>query len=117
VPEGRVRGVGDNPAAMTHSDAAAIPLSDLARRTGAALDGPGDVAIARIGTLEGAGPGDIAFLANPRYRGQLAHTRASAVIVAPADAGRTALPKLVSDNPYAVFAAIAQILHPAPAAE
>ena len=102
---------------MTDSAATAIPLSELARRTGATLAGSGDVAIARVGTLERAGPGDIAFLANPRYRAQLAQTRASAVIVSPADASRTALPRLVSDNPYAVFAAVAQILHPAPAAE
>src|SRR5438105_2803113 len=102
---------------MTDSAATAVLLSELARRTGATLEGPGDVVIARIGTLERAGPGDIAFLANPRYRAQLASTRASAVIVAPADAARTALPRLVSSNPYAVFAAIAQILHPAPAVE
>src|SRR2546423_14012293 len=90
---------------MTDSAAAAVPLSELARRTGATLEGPGDIVIARVGTLERAGPGDIAFLANPRYRAQLATTRASAEIVAPADAAHTPLPRLVSSNPYAVFAA------------
>jgi UDP-3-O-[3-hydroxymyristoyl] glucosamine N-acyltransferase len=91
-----------------------LTLAELARRTGAALQGDGSVEIARVGTLERAGPGDIAFLANPRYRSQLAGTRASAVIVAPDDAAQTPLPKLISDNPYATFAAVAQALVPAP---
>ena len=91
------------------------PLSELARVTGAALDGDGSVVVTRVATLEHAGSGDIAFLANPRYRSQLAATRASAVIVDPAAAGATPLPKLVSANPYAVYARVAAILHPAAA--
>jgi predicted thioesterase len=35
--------------------------------------------IERVGTLDQAGSGAIAFLADPRYRAQLEHTRASAV--------------------------------------
>src|SRR4051812_40969403 len=91
-------------------------LAELARLVGATLDGDGSVRIANIATLERAGPGDIAFLANPRYRAQLAATRASAVIVAPAAVAETPLPKLVSRNPYATFARVAAILHPSPTA-
>jgi UDP-3-O-[3-hydroxymyristoyl] glucosamine N-acyltransferase len=87
-------------------------LSELAARTGARLDGDGNVDILRMGTLEDAGPGSIAFLANPKYRRQLAATRAEAVIVAPDFAAGTALPKLVSSNPYATYAKVATILHP-----
>jgi len=94
----------------------ACTLAELARRTGAALEGDGSVSVSRVGTLERAGPGDIAFLANPRYRAKLATTRASAVIVSPADAAHTALPRLVSANPYATFAAVARLLAPDPAA-
>jgi UDP-3-O-[3-hydroxymyristoyl] glucosamine N-acyltransferase len=92
--------------------AASYTLDELARRVGARVDGDGSVPITHLGTLESAGAGAIAFLANPRYRAQLAATRASAVIVAPGDAAHTALPKLVSDNPYATFARIAQLLNP-----
>ena len=88
-------------------------LEDLARSVGATLDGDGSVRIARIATLERAGPNDIAFLTNPRYRAELATTRASAVIVDPATAAATPLPKLVSTNPYATYARVAAILHPA----
>ena len=87
-------------------------LSELAARTGATLDGDGAVDIARMATLEDAGPGDIAFLSNPKYRGQLATTRAGAVIVAPDIARETALPKLVSANPYATYAKAATVLYP-----
>jgi UDP-3-O-[3-hydroxymyristoyl] glucosamine N-acyltransferase len=94
------------------SEPSAVSLAELAGRTGASVDGDGDVRVARVGTLEHAGPGDIAFLSNPRYRGQLATTRATAVIVAPDAAALTPLPKLVSRNPYAVYARVAAILHP-----
>ncbi|MGE5089364.1 MAG: UDP-3-O-(3-hydroxymyristoyl)glucosamine N-acyltransferase [Candidatus Levyibacteriota bacterium] len=91
-------------------------LDELARRCGATVDGDGATTIERVGTLEHAGPRDIAFLANPRYRPQLATTRAGAVIVAPDDVAATALPKLVARDPYATFARVANILHPAEAA-
>ena len=89
-------------------------LAELARLAGARVDGDGSVRIERVGTLEHGAAGAIAFLANPRYRAQLESTHASAVIVAPADAAGSALPKLVSENPYATYAKVAAILHPAP---
>jgi UDP-3-O-[3-hydroxymyristoyl] glucosamine N-acyltransferase len=91
-------------------------LAELALRTGATLDGDGAVEVSRVATLEFAGPGAIAFLANPKYRSQLASTGASAVIVAPEMAAQTALPKLVGGNPYAIYAKVAAILHAAPGA-
>src|SRR6266545_3489481 len=89
-------------------------LAELASLTGARVDGDAAVRVERVATLEGATSGAIAFLANTRYRAQLATTHASAVIVAPAFASATPLPKLVSDNPYATYAKVAAILHPAP---
>jgi UDP-3-O-[3-hydroxymyristoyl] glucosamine N-acyltransferase len=74
-----------------------LRLDALAARTGA--------------TLERAGRGDIAFLANPRYRAQLEATQASAVIVAPSFAHATKLPKLLSRNPYATYARVAALLY------
>ena len=87
-------------------------LGELAHLAQAMLDGDAAIVVDRVATLEHAGARDIAFLANPRYRGQLATTRAGAVIVAPAAAPLTALPKLVSTNPYATYARVAAILHP-----
>src|SRR5438128_2107131 len=100
---------------MSPPDAVGIPLRQLAERCGAELAGDGDVVIDRVATLDSAGEGAIAFLSNPKYRGRLAGTRASAVIVAPGDAQATALPRLVTTNPYAAYARIAAMLHPAQA--
>jgi len=91
-------------------DARYLRLDELAARAGATLVGDGATLIARVATLDNAATGTIAFLANPRYRSQLAQTRASAVIVAPDAADLTALPKLVSPNPYAVYAKVARVL-------
>ena len=87
-------------------------LSELAARTGATVAGDATVVVTHVATLESAGPGAIAFLANIKYRGQLAATRASAVIVAPALANDTALPKLLTPAPYATYAKVAAILYP-----
>ena len=93
----------------------AIRLDELAARVGAAFEGDGGTLIDRVATLENAGPGAIAFLANPKYRAQLTSTHAAAVIVAPGAAVDTALPKLVVPNPYATYAKVAAMLNPAAA--
>ena len=89
-----------------------ILLAELAARVGAELSGDGAVRIERVGTLQSAQRDAITFLVNPRYRRELAATHAGAVIVAPALAGATNLPKLISANPYATFARVAALLHP-----
>jgi len=97
---------------MGSPHAVGISLRELAARCGAELAGDGEVLIDRVAPLDSAGDGAIAFLSNPKYRSHLAVTGASAVIVAPADASGTALPKLVAANPYAAYARVAAILHP-----
>ena len=87
-------------------------LADLAERIGAELIGDGDVRVNRIATLENAGPGDLAFLASSRYRGQLATTGATAVILAPDQAAATNLPRLLHANPYVGYASAATLLYP-----
>jgi UDP-3-O-[3-hydroxymyristoyl] glucosamine N-acyltransferase len=96
-------------------DSTGISLRQLAERCGVELAGDGSVVIDRVAPLDSAGRGAIAFLSNPKYRGHLAATRASAVIVTPADAATTTLPRLITRNPYAAYARVAAILHPAPA--
>jgi UDP-3-O-[3-hydroxymyristoyl] glucosamine N-acyltransferase len=104
------------------SEAAALPapgpdysLAELAERFGLQRRGDGDVRIRGVGTLAGAGDGDLAFLANPRYRRDLATTAAAAVVLAAADAGDCPRPCLVADAPYAAFAKIAALFDPQPA--
>jgi UDP-3-O-[3-hydroxymyristoyl] glucosamine N-acyltransferase len=89
-------------------------LGELAVRHGLELHGDPDARVERVGTLHGAGPDAVSFLANPRYRKYLATTRAGAVVVEPALAEECAVPALVAANPYAAYARIAADLHPGP---
>jgi len=90
----------------------AFTLAEIAARFGGRVVGAPQVLIRQVGTLERAGDGQIAFLANPRYRARLAATRAAAVIVGPDAEALTALPRIVCENPYAYFARVSQLLNP-----
>jgi UDP-3-O-[3-hydroxymyristoyl] glucosamine N-acyltransferase len=87
-----------------------VSLDDIAQRFGLERRGgePG-TAVTGAATLAAAGPGDLAFLANPQYRSQLPTTRAAAVVIAEADAADCRVAALVSRNPYADFARIATL--------
>jgi UDP-3-O-[3-hydroxymyristoyl] glucosamine N-acyltransferase len=89
-----------------------VRLSELADRLGCRVRGDGNVEIARARGIREAEPGDLTFLANPKYAPQVATTRASAVVVAPEVP--TALPSLLSSNPYLTFAQALTLLHPTP---
>ncbi|MBS1199883.1 MAG: UDP-3-O-(3-hydroxymyristoyl) glucosamine N-acyltransferase [Proteobacteria bacterium] len=91
-------------------------LGELAVRFGLELAGDPALEVSRVATLQSAGPGSLSFLANPRYRRHLAGTRATAVVLDPRSAGECPAAALVSTNPYAAFARIAQLLHPEPVA-
>ena len=81
--------------------------AQLAQRFGLGLQGDGDVRVTGVATLAGARPGELAFLANPRYRSQLSGTRAS-VVVLRADEADGGFPGalLLANDPYVAFAKI-----------
>lgn len=89
-------------------------LGELAVRFGLELAGDPALEVTGVGTLHSAGPGTVTFLANPRYRRHLGGTRAGAVVLDAASAADCPVAALVSPNPYAAFARIAQVLHPQP---
>jgi UDP-3-O-[3-hydroxymyristoyl] glucosamine N-acyltransferase len=89
-------------------------LGELAVRFGLELAGDPDQVVGSVATLQSATPGTLSFLANSRYRRHLAGTRATAVVLDPASAEACPVAKLITANPYAAFARIAQVLHPRP---
>jgi len=90
-----------------------MKLSEIAARLGCRLDGNGGLEITGIAGLEQAGPGDLAFLSNPRYASLLKTTKAAAVIVAEkVDTGGR--PALRSENPYLTFAQAAELFYQPP---
>ena len=92
-----------------------VSLGELAVRFGCELRGDPDTLVEHVATLANADRRALAFLANPRYRAQLAETRAAAVVLSTADAGDCRAALLLCANPYATYARIAALLHPPPA--
>ena len=89
-----------------------LTLAQIATRLGGRIAGPQEVLIHQVGSLERAGPGQISFLSNPRFRAQLAATGASAVILAADAESLTALPRIVCGDPYSYFARVSQLFNP-----
>lgn len=87
-------------------------LDEIVGRFGGRLAGDGTARVARIATLAHADADTISFLANPRYRAQLAQTRAAAVILDEAHAEHCPVACIITDEPYLYFARVAQWLHP-----
>lgn len=90
-----------------------MKLAELAARLELELHGDPDREVDSVGVLQDAAPGQLSFLANPRYRRYLAETRASAVIIGPKDLVHCPTDALVADNPYLAYARAAALLHPA----
>jgi UDP-3-O-[3-hydroxymyristoyl] glucosamine N-acyltransferase len=88
-----------------------MKLSQIASALGARLEGE-DVEISGLAGIEEAGPGQLTFVANPKYAALARTTRASAVIVAP-DFPALPAATLRCDNPYLAFArALELFYHP-----
>jgi UDP-3-O-[3-hydroxymyristoyl] glucosamine N-acyltransferase len=58
-----------------------MKLRELAERLACRLEGDGEIDIVRVAGIDAAGPGDLTFVANPKYLAALAATRASAVLL------------------------------------
>lgn len=91
-------------------------LDELAARFGLAVRGDPALRIDGVATLVHAGPNQLGFLANPRYRSQLAGTRAGAIVLREAEADGWNGACLIAADPYVAFARIAALFERAPAA-
>ncbi|MFI4938668.1 MAG: LpxD N-terminal domain-containing protein, partial [Candidatus Berkiellales bacterium] len=87
-------------------------LGKLAELTQASLKGDPTLEISGVGTLTHAKKGEIAFLANAKYRNQLSTTPASAVIVTQSDVEECPTAALIVSDPKLVFAKVVQLLYP-----
>src|SRR5690606_42094077 len=92
----------------------ALTLAQLAAELDARLFGDGDTRISALGSLKSAGPGELTFLANPRYRSYLEQTRAGAVLCTPDQAANCPLQAVAVNNPHLAFARISRHFDPPP---
>jgi len=90
-----------------------MKLAEIAERIGCELQGDGSIDISAIAPIEEAEPGNLTFVANPRYRSYLRRTRASAVIVSTAEAALP-LASLRAADPYLAFARAVELFYVPP---
>jgi len=96
------------------SHPAGRPLAELAAHVGGTLRGDGSLLIRGVGGLAEAGPGELSFYGNPRYRDALLVTRAAAVLVPSGEPPlRTDLAVVQVEDPHLAFARISALFHPA----
>lgn len=89
-------------------------LGEIARAVGGDLEGPADLVLTGVAGLDEAGPSELSFLANPRYRAALAATRAGAVLVTADEPCRDGLPRVRTKDPYAALVVVLARLDPGP---
>lgn len=87
-------------------------LAELAGVFGVACIGDDASTVTRVADLGSAGPGSIAFINNREYLPLLATTQATAVVLSQDYVDACPRPMLVCNNPYALYAKIALLLHP-----
>lgn len=91
-----------------------MKLGELASRLGAELRGDADVEVTGVKGIEEAGPGEITFVANPRYASLARTTHAAAIIVEPGFP-QIAAATLRIQNPYLAFSRAVGIFYTPPA--
>lgn len=87
----------------------AFSLGELAQRYRLELRGAADRTVSGVATLAKAEAHQLGFLANPRYRRELARTRAGVLVLHPDELPHWAGDALLARDPYAAFARIAAL--------
>lgn len=78
-----------------------MTLGEIAKALGCGLHGDAALEITGVAGMEHAGPGQLTFLANPKYAPKVKRTHASAIL---ASAPVEGIACLLSENPYLDFA-------------
>jgi UDP-3-O-[3-hydroxymyristoyl] glucosamine N-acyltransferase len=95
------------------SSTKSVTLAELADHLNATLHGNPSARITRIAGIEDAAPGDLAFVANPKYASLARTTQATAVLVEP-DFPEIPAATLRLKNPYLAFARAIELFYQPP---
>src|SRR5262249_19330880 len=90
-----------------------MKLGEIAKRLDTYLEGDGAIDIHGVAGIEEAEPGQITFVANPKYATAAHRTRASALVVTP-DFPQLETATLRDKNPYLIFARVIELFYEAP---
>lgn len=91
-----------------------MKIVELAQQTGAQLEGDAGLEITGAAGLDIAAPGQVTFLANPRYTSQVETTRASAIFVGEGVEVKRDIAVLRSSDPYLAYTRTLRLFHPEP---
>ena len=83
-----------------------VTVAEVAKLVAGTIIGDDNLVLTGISSLDEAGPGDISFLANPKYAPLLTQTRAGAVLVAKREEEAGELVQIVVANPDHAFAQV-----------
>src|SRR5882762_8657358 len=86
-------------------------VSELGEHVGGRVFGNGSIAINRVGSLDSAGEGDIAYVEDEKFFAVATKSKASCVIT-PMDTNLKVPCRIEVKNPKLAFALIAEVLHP-----
>jgi UDP-3-O-[3-hydroxymyristoyl] glucosamine N-acyltransferase len=81
-------------------------LAVLADLVGGCVSGDSSTSVSGVAPLDLAGPDQVSFLANPKYKEKLAACKAAAIIVSPSLKDSVTTPLILVENPYLAFAKI-----------
>lgn len=91
-----------------------MKLFELVSQIGGVLAGDGSVEVHGVAGIRDAGPGDISFVANPRYASDASSTRATAVLVSEEWVAECPAVLIRVKNPDAAFAKAASLFYAPP---
>ncbi|MEI6084888.1 MAG: UDP-3-O-(3-hydroxymyristoyl)glucosamine N-acyltransferase [Verrucomicrobiota bacterium] len=91
-----------------------LTASEIASLTGGRVAGNPDVIVTGVAGIKEAQPGDVTFVAHPKYASALKDTRASVVILSKALDAEIPATRIIVDNPLQAFAALVQKIAPPP---
>src|SRR4030095_8184995 len=90
-----------------------MKLSELAQLTGARVERDGDeIEIRGAAGLDDAQPGDVTFLANPRYTPRVMTTKASAIYLSEDATTEKSISILRAKDPYLAYTRALRLFHP-----
>lgn len=89
-------------------------LAELAQTLELEYQGDANTVVTALADLSQAKPGQLSFLANPRYQSKLAQTQASVVIIKVDAVDLCPCACLISDNPYLSYAQVSHLFDPLP---
>ncbi|XXF80549.1 UDP-3-O-(3-hydroxymyristoyl)glucosamine N-acyltransferase [Myxococcaceae bacterium GXIMD 01537] len=95
-----------------HSASSPRRLGELAAHVGGELLGDAGLLIHGLNGLAEAGPGEVSFYGNPRYRRQFEASRASAVLVGLDAPPREGVALVRVPQPHLAFARLSRLFHP-----